>query len=91
MLRFLIRTSTTSMTSVPKPLKYLAPYYYQIRDGYAKVKDQNIKKVYADVVSILAMSQPEEQESKKLDCLKFCLLGLYFKIDVNMLIECSKL
>lgn len=75
MLKFLIRTSTTSMTSVPKPLKYLAPYYLQIKEGYKKIKDVNVKKLYADVVSVLAMSQPEDLNSKIFDCLKYCLLG----------------
>lgn len=84
MLRFLIRTSTTSMTSVPKPLKYLSSYYLQIKDGYTKIKDANVKKNYADIVSVLAMSQPEEQEAKKLDCLTFCLLGKILTIILTL-------
>lgn len=63
------------MTSVPKPLKYLGPYYLQIKEGYKKIKDVNVKKNYADVVSVLAMSQPEDLNSKIFDCLKYCLLG----------------
>ncbi|CAN0378608.1 unnamed protein product, partial [Discosporangium mesarthrocarpum] len=28
-----IRSATTSMTSVPKPLKFLCPHYAQLRKG----------------------------------------------------------
>ena len=38
-LRTLIRTSTSSMTSVPKPLKFLRPHYEEmgtIREGWAE-------------------------------------------------------
>ena len=38
-LRTLIRTSTSSMTSVPKPLKFLRPHYEEmntIREGWAQ-------------------------------------------------------
>lgn len=38
-LRALIRTSTSSMTSVPKPLKFLRPHYDEmgsIREGWAE-------------------------------------------------------
>ncbi|CAO3587046.1 unnamed protein product [Absidia cylindrospora] len=33
-LRTLIRTSTSSMTSVPKPLKFLSPHYATLKDVY---------------------------------------------------------
>ena len=39
-LRTKIRASTTSMTSVPKPLKFLRPHYDTIKDCYEKIKDQ---------------------------------------------------
>jgi len=35
-LRTLIRTSTSSMTSVPKPLKFLRPHYYELETIYNK-------------------------------------------------------
>lgn len=35
-LRTLIRTSTSSMTSVPKPLKFLHPYYPELQSLYEK-------------------------------------------------------
>jgi 26S proteasome regulatory subunit N1 len=33
-LKTLIKTSTSSMTSVPKPLKYLGPHYSALVDIY---------------------------------------------------------
>lgn len=33
-LRRLIRSSTTSMTSVPKPLKFLRPHYGKLKEIY---------------------------------------------------------
>lgn len=35
-LRTLIRTSTSSMTSVPKPLKFLHPHYPELQSLYEK-------------------------------------------------------
>lgn len=55
MLSNLIRTSTTSMTSVPKPLKFLREHYPALKEVYEKIKDAKTKKFCADVVSVLAM------------------------------------
>lgn len=54
-LSSLIRTSTTSMTSVPKPLKFLREHYPTIKESYEKMNDAETKKFCADVVSVLAM------------------------------------
>ncbi|ETO05494.1 hypothetical protein RFI_31903 [Reticulomyxa filosa] len=37
------RTSTSSMTSVPKPLKFLNPHYSSIKDFYQTVTDAKLK------------------------------------------------
>lgn len=42
-MRTLIRTSTSSMTSVPKPLKFLAPHYQSLYDCYGKWPDSEVK------------------------------------------------
>lgn len=55
MLTNLIRTSTTSMTSVPKPLKFLREHYPALKEVYEKVKEDKTKKFCADVISVLAM------------------------------------
>merc|ERR1719445_1633851 len=66
----LIRASTTSMTSVPKPLKFLRPHYDTMKTVYEKMSASDVKVQCADVVSVLAMTMSEERE-----CLKFKLLG----------------
>ncbi|BHF71143.1 26S proteasome non-ATPase regulatory subunit 2 [Sparganum proliferum] len=38
-LKTLIKSSTTSMTSVPKPLKFLRPHYGRIKAVYEKIQD----------------------------------------------------
>ncbi|KAE8539114.1 hypothetical protein D1P53_005485 [Cryptococcus gattii VGV] len=57
-LRTLIRTSTSSMTSVPKPLKFLRPFYEEmgkIRDGWSEdLKEQ--RSLLASILSVLAMT-----------------------------------
>lgn len=75
-MKYLIRTSTTSMTSVPKPLKYLAPYYNQLKETHKNMSKGNTKKILADVISVLAMGTAGGEEAKnQRDCLKYCLLG----------------
>lgn len=69
-LRVQIRASTTSMTSVPKPLKFLRPHYDTLKKVYDKIINPDTKKFCADIISILAMTMSENQE-----CLKYRLLG----------------
>ena len=42
-LRTQIKSSTTSMTSVPKPLKFLRPHYETLKEVYQKIKDNETK------------------------------------------------
>uniref|UniRef100_A0A671XK79 26S proteasome non-ATPase regulatory subunit 2 n=1 Tax=Sparus aurata TaxID=8175 RepID=A0A671XK79_SPAAU len=69
-LRRLIRSSTTSMTSVPKPLKFLRPHYGKLKEIYDGMAAGENKHFCADVVSVLAMTMSGERE-----CLKYRLLG----------------
>lgn len=41
-----IRTSTSSMTSVPKPLKFLRPHYGNLKAYYETMKDSDLKVKY---------------------------------------------
>ncbi|XP_025834364.1 26S proteasome non-ATPase regulatory subunit 2 [Agrilus planipennis] len=66
----LIRASTTSMTSVPKPLKFMKPHYSTMKDIYSKLREEEIKRVCADIISVLAMTMGEGR-----DCLKYRLLS----------------
>lgn len=77
-----LRTATASMTSVPKPLKFLRPHFASLKTLYlslGKIDPSSIEKDslefrarLADVVAVLAMtmSKPEDRES-----LKFKLLA----------------
>jgi 26S proteasome regulatory subunit N1 len=66
-----IRTSTSSMTSVPKPLKFLAPHYATLTKAFESVPPQN-KEKFADVLSFLSMTMDKSGERA---CLRFKLLG----------------
>jgi len=76
MLRTLIRTSTTSMTSVPKPLKFMRPQYGRMKAIYGKLSAGPSKKLCADIISVLAMCSDE-----KSDCLDYRLKGTVGPID----------
>ncbi|KAI3381221.1 hypothetical protein SNEBB_002698 [Seison nebaliae] len=70
LLRKRIRESTTSMTSLPKPLKFLRPHYDTLKTIYEKIDNLDDKKFCADVISVLAMTYTQTNE-----CLKYRLLG----------------
>lgn len=72
-LRKLIRASTTSMTSVPKPLKFMIEHYDTMKAVYEKIDGSatpQVKHDCADIVSVLSMTMGENNE-----CLKYKLLG----------------
>uniref|UniRef100_A0A0V0G3B6 26S proteasome non-ATPase regulatory subunit 2 n=1 Tax=Triatoma dimidiata TaxID=72491 RepID=A0A0V0G3B6_TRIDM len=70
-MRDLIRSSTTSMTSVPMPLKFLRTHYGPLKDACAAMTDPSAKKLCAAIVSVLAMGQ--ELAAGTRECLKYCL------------------
>ena len=49
-LRTLIRTSTSSMTSVPKPLKFLRPHYPDLQTQYEKWPPSEDKVLSTDFI-----------------------------------------
>jgi len=68
-LRDQIKSSTGSMTAIPKALKFLRPHYTNLVGAYEKLpKDLNQKKRYADILSILSMtmSKPGSRETLRL-------------------------
>ena len=74
-MRKLIRASTTSMTSVPKPLKFMIPHYETMKAVYERIAvttscPEAVKKECADVLSVLSMTMSENN-----DCLKYKLKG----------------
>jgi len=71
-----LRSATSSMTSVPKPLKFLRPHFAKIKglhvsltkaDPVADGKTLVLRARLADVLAVLAMTmgKPEERESLK--------------------------
>ncbi|CAA7268438.1 unnamed protein product [Cyclocybe aegerita] len=60
-LRTLIRTSTSSMTSVPKPLKFLRPHYPDLQALYETWAPSEDKSLFADILSVLAMTYSDTQ------------------------------
>ncbi|KAJ8515874.1 hypothetical protein ONZ45_g6768 [Pleurotus djamor] len=60
-LRTLIRTSTSSMTSVPKPLKFLRPHYPDLQVLYETWPASEDKSLFADILSVLAMTYSDTQ------------------------------
>jgi len=78
-----LRSSTSTMTSVPKPLKFLRPHFSVLRklhstlsDDSAVVKDNDylmLRARLADVLSVLAMTMGNEEDRESL---KFKLSGM---------------
>ncbi|XP_001607384.2 26S proteasome non-ATPase regulatory subunit 2-like [Nasonia vitripennis] len=71
-LRKLMRSSTTSMTAVPKPLKYLKDSYPVLIRAHKKKTDPKEAARLADVISVLALAA---SAPGKRDCLDYCLRG----------------
>ena len=68
-----IRSSTSSMTSVPKPLKFLRPHYETMKIVYNSWSSKHEMKLkLADVLSVLAMTMAEAGSR---ECLKYKLKG----------------
>lgn len=69
----LIRASTTSMTSVPKPLKFMRPHYDSMKEIHEKMQksaqDKSVLKMCAEIISVLAMTMGTGK-----DCLVYRLL-----------------
>jgi 26S proteasome non-ATPase regulatory subunit 2 len=60
-LRTQIRSATTSMTSVPKPLKFLREHYDSLKQIYETMPNKDTRRFTADIISILAMTMPVEK------------------------------
>eukprot|EP00823_Brevimastigomonas_motovehiculus_P002027 TRINITY_DN1318_c0_g1_i1.p1 TRINITY_DN1318_c0_g1~~TRINITY_DN1318_c0_g1_i1.p1 ORF type:complete len:926 (+),score=227.84 TRINITY_DN1318_c0_g1_i1:113-2890(+) len=71
-LRTTIRSATTSMTSIPKPLKFLRPFYDSLKKHYDTMTKGDNKEFLADILSVLAMTMAKEGTRESL---KFKLQG----------------
>ncbi|KAJ2062219.1 proteasome regulatory particle base subunit [Coemansia sp. S146] len=73
-LNNVIRSTTSSMTSVPKPLKYLKGHYATLAELHGGWSDERNKKALASILSLLGMAYDKEG---KRDCLRYRLLAGY--------------
>lgn len=71
-LRTQIRSATSSMTSVPKPLKFLRPHYPTLVGFYENMMDGTNKTFLSDILSVLAMTMGKEGARESL---KYKLTG----------------
>jgi 26S proteasome regulatory subunit N1 len=68
-----IKSSTSSMTSVPKPLKFLRPHYSRLQNVYNSWPIVHpMKRLMADMMSVLAMTMASHGSR---ECLKYKLQG----------------
>ncbi|KAI0968960.1 armadillo-type protein [Xylaria arbuscula] len=67
-----IKTSTSSMTAVPKPLKFLRPHYEPLKKQYEDWPEGDNKASLADVLSVIGMTFSDEDRQ---DTLKYRLLS----------------
>jgi len=62
-----IRTSTASMTSVPKPLKFLKPHIARLEEYFrTSMPAGDNKKLLADVLSVLVMAMEDNRKHESL-------------------------
>ncbi|KAL7784898.1 armadillo-type protein [Trichoderma ceciliae] len=72
MMKSAIKTSTSSMTAVPKPLKFLRPHYETLTKMYEEWPRDENKVSLADVLSVIGMTFSDEDRQ---DTLKYRLLA----------------
>jgi len=53
-----LKTAAQSMTSVPKPLKFLRPHYAKLVTHHNKMSESAVKNNLADVLSVVAAASP---------------------------------
>lgn len=58
-LKTIVRTSTNSMTSVPKPFKFIKPHYESLATFYDGMRAGNFKRLLADFLSVLSMTMAD--------------------------------
>jgi len=68
-----IKTSTSSMTAVPKPLKFLRPHYDKLTQAYDSWPQGDHKTSLADTLSVLGMTYSDDEDRR--DTLKYRLLA----------------
>ena len=81
MLKHEITTSTSSMTSIPRPLKFIRTHFTEIKNFYEKFipateKDKTYKLMLSDLISvILTVVSEKDEEGNELTILSYVLSG----------------
>ena len=81
MLKHEITTSTSSMTSIPRPLKFIRLHFEKIKEFYDKYnptneKDKYYKLMLSDLISvILTVINEKDENDKELTILSYVLTG----------------
>ena len=81
MIKHEITTSTSTMTSIPKPLKFIRMHFAKIKEFYDKFipktdKDKNYKLMLSDLISvILTVVTEKDEEGNDLTILQYVLSG----------------
>jgi hypothetical protein len=68
-----IKTATSSMTSVPKPLKFLRAHTEALKAGFEKLTNAENRSLLADIISVMATTTASKEGVR--DALKYKLLG----------------
>jgi 26S proteasome regulatory subunit N1 len=64
MLKTEITTSTTSMTSIPRPLKFIIPHFQAIKEAHDKYpSNDKFKLLLSDLLAILVIVTPNVTET----------------------------
>ncbi len=71
-LRTQLQDTTSTVTSIPKPIKFLKPHYDSMKESYEKMKSNENKTSFATLISVMAMTMGKEEDR---DSLKFILQG----------------
>lgn len=58
-LTTIVSTATSTMTSVPKPFKFLKDHYSSLVDKYNNIQPSFYKKLLADFLSVLSMTMAD--------------------------------
>ena len=81
MLKHEITTSTSAMTSIPRPLKFIRTHFTEIKNFYEKFipateKDKTYKLMLSDLISvILTVVSEKDEEGNELTILSYVLSG----------------
>ncbi|KAL6067324.1 26S proteasome non-ATPase regulatory subunit 2 [Balamuthia mandrillaris] len=61
-----IKSATASMTSVPKPLKFLRPHYDVLKNFWNNMPAGDNKRALSDILAVMAMTMAEEGSRESL-------------------------